>query len=220
MRRTHCTVLVTALPLLLLGRFAPSWSFAFQDDHGSPATVQGEHAGDGQAAEHAAEPNILSGDIGNIFFTLLIFLSVVFILGRFAWKPLLGALQKREEFIRKSIEDAKKERQEADKLLAQYKVQIDKAREEATAIVEEGRRDAEQVRKRLQHEARKEADETIARGKREIELASANAIKEIYDRTANLAVEVAGRIVDKTLSPEDHQGLVAESLDRMKASAN
>ncbi len=145
---------------------------------------------------------------------------MVFILGRFAWKPLLGALQKREEFIRKSIEDAKKERQEADKLLVRYKEQIDKAREEATAIVEEGRRDAEEVRKRLQHEARKEADETIARGKREIELASANAIKEIYDRTANLAVEVAGRIVDKTLSPEDHQGLVAESLERMKASAN
>ena len=219
MRRMFCTVSVT---LLLLGFVGPSVLCAGQDGHEDPpataddAGEAGEHAAE---SEHgSAEPSILSGNPGNIFFTLLIFLSVVFILGRFAWKPLLAALQKREDLIRSSIEDAKHEREEADKLLAKYREQIDHAREEATAIIEKGKRDVEDVQRRIHEDARKESDEMVARARREIELASQSAIKELYDHTAELAVLAAGRVVSKTLSVDDHRDLVRESLDRMNTT--
>lgn len=220
MRRIFCTVSTTLLVLPLLGLVASSALYAGQDEHETPSAV---HDDTGEAAEvehESAEPSILSGNPGNIFFTLLIFLSVVFILGRFAWKPLLAALQKREDLIRSSIEDAKRERQEADKLLAKYREQIDRAREDATAIVEEGKRDAEDVRRRIHEDARKESDEMVARARREIELASQSAIKELYDHTAELVVLAAGRVVSKTLSVDDHRDLVNESLDRMKSEGS
>ena len=130
---------------------------------------------------------------------------------------MLAALQKREDLIRSSIEDAKRERKEADKLLAKYREQIDHAREEATAIIEKGKRDVEDVRRRIHEDARKESDEMVARARREIELASQSAIKELYDHTAELVMLAAGRVVSKTLSVDDHRELVKESLDRMKS---
>jgi F-type H+-transporting ATPase subunit b len=177
----------------------------------APITIAAEEGEHGQ-------PSVLGGDIGNIFFTLLIFGLLVVSLGKLAWKPLLRLLQQREEFIRDSIEGARREREEADKLLAEYRTQIDRAREEATAIVEEGKRDAGDVARRIQAEARKEGDEMIARARREIQLAKDTAVKELYDRTAELAVQVAGRVIGKTLSADEHRALVTESLERMKSS--
>ena len=217
MRRIFCTVSTTLLVLSLLGFVAPTALYAGQDEHETPSAAHND-AGEAAEVEHeSAEPSILSGNPGNIFFTLLIFLSVVFILGRFAWKPLLAALQQREELIRSSIADAKREREEADKLLAKYREQIDHAREEATAIIEKGKRDVEDVRRRIHEDARKESDEMVARARREIELASQSAIKELYDHTAELVMLAAGRVVSKTLSVDDHRELVKESLDRMKS---
>ena len=164
------------------------------------------------------EPNIFAGGIGNAVVTLIIFGSVVRILKKFAWGPTLDVLQKREAAIRDALETAKQEREEADKLLAKYQAQIDKAREEATAVVEKGKRDAEVVRRRIQEDARKETDELLARARREITLAKDTAVRELYDQTAALAVQVAGGIIKRTLSADDHKDLVAESLERMRAS--
>ncbi|MCH8807606.1 MAG: F0F1 ATP synthase subunit B [Planctomycetes bacterium] len=169
-------------------------------------------------AASEGEPNIFAGGIGNAIVTLIIFGSVVLILKKFAWGPTLDVLQKREAAIRDSLETARQEREAAEKLLVQYQAQIDKAREEATAVIEKGKRDAEVVRRRMQEDARKETDEMLARARREITLAKDTAVKELYDQTAALAVQVAGGIVKRTLSAEDHKDLVAESLERMKAS--
>lgn len=182
---------------------------------GHTAAPAGEHA----AAEHE-QPNIFGGNIGNMIWTTIIFAAVVYILGQKAWPPLIKALQEREHAIHTSLANAKTEREAAEKLLAEYKAQIEKARVEATAIVDEGRRDAEVVRRRIQDEARKESDEMLARAKREIQLATDAATKELYDRTAELAVQVAGGIIRKELNPTDHRGLVTESLERMKTTKN
>ena len=106
------------------------------------------------AAEGGGDRDIFNADIGNFIFTLIVFIVVVGILGKFAWKPLLTVLNEREKTIRESLESARHERAEAEKLLAEYKAQLERAREEATTIVDEGRRDAEVVRQRLQEEGR------------------------------------------------------------------
>jgi F-type H+-transporting ATPase subunit b len=160
----------------------------------------------------------LRSDVGNALFTFVVFITVIVILGTFAWKPLLQLLNERERTIHDALVDAKREREEADKLLAQYREQIERAREEATSIVEEGKRDAEAARQRIHTEARQEADQMIERARREIQLATDAAVKELYDRTADVAVDVASKVIRKELSPGDHAELVQESLDRIKQS--
>lgn len=196
--------------LLMLAMF--TWTAAW------PALAEAPVATTHAVHEEHHSPGIWEGGIGNSIITLIIFLGVVVLLGKFAWTPLLKVLRERETAIRTSLEDAKRERIAAEKLLADYKRQIDKAREEATAIVDEGRRDAEVVRKRIQDEARQEAGEMLDRAKREINLARDAAIKELYDRTVDLATEVASGIVKKSLSAEDHRHLVTDTLERMKSA--
>jgi F-type H+-transporting ATPase subunit b len=166
------------------------------------------------------EPSIFAGNLGNVIVTLIIFGLVITVLGKLAWRPLLTVLNERERSIRESLETARRERQAAEEVLARYQTQLEKAREEAGAIVEEGRRDGEAVRRRIHDEARGQANEIIERARREIRLATDAALKELYDHTADLAVKLAGGIIRKELSAEDHRRLVAESLDRMRAAAH
>ncbi len=172
------------------------------------------------AAEESGAARLFEGGIGNSIITLIIFAIVVTVLGKYAWPRLIRTLDERESQIRGALEQARQERIEADRLLAEYRRQIDQAREQATAIVEEGRRDAAEVRRRIQEEARREAQEMIERARREILLARDAAIKELYDRSADLAVELASGIIAKSLTGEDHRRLVSETLERMKAARN
>ena len=164
------------------------------------------------------EPSIFAGNLGNVVVTLIIFGLVIAVLGKLAWRPLLTVLNERERSIRESLETARRERQAAEEVMARYSAQLEKAREEASAIVDEGRRDGEAVRRRIHEEARGQANEIIERARREIRLATDAALKELYDHTADLAVKLAGGIIRKELSVEDHRRLVAESLDRMRAA--
>lgn len=178
-----------------------------------------EHSAEAAHGEHGEKGNVFAGGIGNAIVTLIIFGIVVFVLGTKAWPPLLASIHEREKTIRTSIENARREREESAKLLAQYQAQLEKSHAEAAAIIDEGRRDAEVLRRRIQDEARKEADDMVARAKREIQLAADTAVRELYDKTADLAVQVAGGIIRKELKADDHRALVKESLDRMGQSS-
>jgi F-type H+-transporting ATPase subunit b len=164
-------------------------------------------------------PSLFTGDLGNIFWSLLTFIAVLVVLGKFAWKPILGALQKREEFIRESLKKAQRDREESEARLKEYMQKIEAARAEAMAIVQEGRRDAEVLKHRLEEKGREEAEATMARAVREIQIASDTAVKNLYTLTANLATDVASRIIRKELNAADHERLVAEALDELETSA-
>lgn len=167
------------------------------------------------AAEEAATP--FAGGVGNMIVTLIIFGIVVFVLGKYAWPVLLKTLAEREQAIRKALEDARHEREEAARLLEQYKKQLEEARQQATAIVEEGRRDAEVVRRRLHEQAQQEAEQILARARQEIELATEAAKRDLFDRVADIAVMIAGRILRRELKPEDHRDLVAQSVQQIES---
>ena len=173
-----------------------------------PATVLGSEGG--------ASPNLFTGDLGNIFWSLLTFVAVLVVLGRFAWRPILAALQKREDFIRESLAQAKHEREAAERKLKEYTAQIEAARAEASAIVDEGRRDAEVLKRKLEDAAKSEAQATIERAKREIGIAKDTAVKELYGLSAKLATEMASRIIRKELNPREHERLISEAIDDLE----
>ncbi|MCP4200917.1 MAG: F0F1 ATP synthase subunit B [bacterium] len=166
-------------------------------------------------AAGGGEENIFSGNLGNAVWTLLIFGAVLVVLGKYAWGPLLDALQKREQFIHDSLAEAKRDREEAEKRLEEHTSQLNQARAEATELVEEGRRDAKAVKARIEEEAREESQKILDRAKREIELAKQTAIKELYTSSASLATEMASRILRKELSTAEKEKMIARSLDEL-----
>lgn len=165
---------------------------------------------------HGGGDNIFAGDLGNILWTLVIFGLVLFVLGKYAWGPILSNLQAREDFIHDALAKAKADRDEAKAALARYEAKITGARAEATAIVEEGRRDADVVRQRIEQEARAEATKTLARVKREIEIAKETAVKELYALSGTLATSIAARIVERELKPEDHERLILDAISELE----
>src|SRR4051812_8600739 len=97
-------------------------------------------------AQEAAPLSPFAGNLGNAIWTLVIFVIVVLVLGKFAWGPVLALLQQREEFIRRSLSDAKREREEAEARLKDYSAKLQSAQAEAVTIIEAARRDGERLR--------------------------------------------------------------------------
>ena len=167
------------------------------------------------AAEGGEPGGVFAGDVGNVLWTLGIFGTVVLVLGKFAWKPILNGLQAREAFIRESLEEARRDRAEAELRLKQYEERLNSARAEATAIVEEARRDADVVKRRIEEEAGVEAGLLVERAKREIGIAKETAVKELYSLSAKLTADVAGRILAREITTQDHERLIRESIARL-----
>ena len=170
--------------------------------------------------EGASNGNIFTGDVGNIVWTLVVFLLVVFVLGKFAWGPILAGLKQREDFIHDSLAKAKEARDEAVAQLKQYEDRLANARAEASALVEEGRIDAEAVRRANEAKAKEEAELMLQRAKREIGIAKETAIKELYTLSGRLATDIAAKIVQRELKPEDHERLIREAIDQLADRAN
>jgi F-type H+-transporting ATPase subunit b len=171
------------------------------------------------AAEAAeAPPSLFAGDLGNSIWTLLIFVFVLIILGKFAWGPILKNLQSRETFIHDALAKAKADRDAAEARLKEYEERLASARAEATAIVDEGRRDAEVVKRKIEADAKHEGDKMIERARREIHLATVGATSELYQLTAKLATDLAARVIGRELSAQDHERLIAEAIAEIPAS--
>jgi F-type H+-transporting ATPase subunit b len=165
------------------------------------------------AAEAEESPNLFAGDLGNAFWTGLIFLLVLAVLAKYAWGPILSTLQARESFIHEALAKAKQDRDEAEARLKQYEERLANARAEATAIVEEGRRDADAVRRRIEATAKVEADKMVERARREIHIATVTATRELYELSARIATKMAGHVLGRELSAADHERLMTEAID-------
>ncbi|MEO1085216.1 MAG: F0F1 ATP synthase subunit B, partial [Acidobacteriota bacterium] len=163
--------------------------------------------------------SIFGGDLGNVLWTLLTFGLTVFVLGKFVWGPLQSMVAKREDFIRDSLEQAKADRASAEARLAEYEERLAEARAEATALVEEGRRDAEATRVRLEQEARTEADKMVERAKREISIARETAVAELYEHAGRAATDIAGRIVGRELAAADHEKLISDAIQELSSQS-
>jgi F-type H+-transporting ATPase subunit b len=157
----------------------------------------------------------LDGDFGNFLWTLVTLVVVYLILKRFAWRPLLGALQKREEFIADALRKAAADRDRAEALLADYEAKLAAARDEVEAMLDEGRRDAAVLREREETRAKSEARQIVDRARREIDIATDTAVKQLFDRAASMATQAAGRILERELDPRDHERLVAEAIETL-----
>jgi F-type H+-transporting ATPase subunit b len=150
------------------------------------------------------------GDLA--LWTLVVFLIVLAILSKFAWRPIVDGLQKREDEIAGQIAEAQRKNDEAKQILAEYEKKLADAAAEVRGLIEKGRRDAEQAGKELIDKAREEAGIEHQRAVQRIESATSAALKELAEKSATLAVDLAGKIVGSQLRPADHSRLINQAV--------
>ena len=172
------------------------------------------------AAQEAEALSPFAGNLGNAIWTLVIFGIVVILLGKFAWGPVLGLLQQREEFIHRALADAKRDRDEAEARLKEYAAKLQSAHAEAAAIVEESRRDAERLREEIRQRAKSEAEKLVAGAERQIQLQTNRALEQIRREAVDLSVMIASKILQRNLTKEDNERLIDEALKQVEGRAN
>ena len=171
------------------------------------------------AAEEGETLSPFAGNVGNAVWTLVIFVIVVVILGKFAWGPVLSLLKQREEFIHKSLTDAKRERDEAEVRLKDYAAKLQSSQAEAVAIVERARQDAERLRDELRQRAHSEADTMIKNAEREIELQTKQAVRQIRQEAVGLSVSIASKLLQRNVTQEDNEKLIADALKEIESAS-
>jgi F-type H+-transporting ATPase subunit b len=156
--------------------------------------------------------DLLSVEPGLIFWTAVTFLLLLGILWKFAWNPILGALEARERAIQKTIEDAERLHAEAELLLEEHRKRLAEAREERGKILDEARQAGEHLKNDVLEKTRHEADQILARAQRQIELETEQALLTIRDRAVDLAIKAAERVIERALDQEDHRRMAREAI--------
>jgi F-type H+-transporting ATPase subunit b len=144
--------------------------------------------------------------------TIAVFVLLLIVLSKTAWKPILAGLRAREQGIRDQIEGAEKANAAAKALLADYEARLAHVNDEARAILEEGRKDANLLKAKIETDAKAEAQRERERAVRDIELARQQALKDIYDQVATLSTDIAGKILQQRLDPASHRRLVDDAV--------
>ena len=151
---------------------------------------------------------LLRLDPGMAIWTWIVFFLVLFVLYRFAWKPILRLLEEREARIRKSLEDAEEARRLLEETINRQKDVLEQAHGEAIDIIQKARESAQNVAMEIEKRAMHEAERTIEGAKNAIENERERAVKELRKEAASLAVTAAGRLIRENLDDERNRKLV------------
>jgi|SRR5512145_2945022 F-type H+-transporting ATPase subunit b len=157
---------------------------------------------------------------GLTLWTAITFLVLVVVLSKFAWGPIVKMLAEREKTIREALEQAKKERTEAEKLAAEQKAVFAQAQREAADLAKKNQLEVEAFRVELTNKAKKEAEELVASARRQIGEEKAKAIAELKSYVADLAIEAAGRLVKANLDDKAQRQLVQDYIEQLPKGRN
>lgn len=170
-----------------------------------------EHAAEATEAAHEA-PNVFALTTNVSFWTIIIFLVLLFVLAKFAFPPILGYAAAREKRIQDALDAAAADRAAALAALEEQRQGMLKARDEAQAVISEAQKAAERVRREMLDKAKAEQDEILARAKSEIEAERAKAIDSLRREAVELAIAAAAKLVDRKLNTDEDRRIVTEFL--------
>ncbi|QDS99689.1 F0F1 ATP synthase subunit B [Adhaeretor mobilis] len=151
-------------------------------------------------------------------YTFVVFWLLLAILAKAAWPKISSALVEREKHIEGQIAAAEGKHEEAKRLLAEHEARLASTADEVRAMLEEARRDAEATKEQIVAEARTAAEQEQQRGIREIELAADQAMKNLAEHSANLAIQMAGKVIGENISADRQAALVRESLAQLASN--
>ncbi len=162
---------------------------------------------------------MLNLDPGMMIWTWITFLVVLAVLSKVALKPILATIENREKAIREDLEQAHKQREEAQQLLEQHRKMMAEAESEAQRLLKESRELAEQKRQELLSQAKEESQKIVEMAKKEIEQEKENALTSLKSEIADLAVTAAEKIIMHNLDKDKQKTIVDEYIKGLPKSA-
>lgn len=159
---------------------------------------------------------LLQPDLGLIFWTIVNFALLAWLLAKFAWKPLISAIEAREKKIADDIISAQNAKDEAKQIEENLKRELENSSKTAALRIEEATKSAQKEREIILQDAQKSAQEIITRAKEEIDLQTQKAISEVKKELVNTALLAAKKIVAKESSVQTNAEMVKELLGEIK----
>jgi F-type H+-transporting ATPase subunit b len=163
--------------------------------------------------------DLIKPDFGLIFWTVLVFCALLFILGKFAWKPILKGLAKREQTIADALGQAEKARSEMASMKAENERILNEAREERNRILHDAREVSERIRSEAKETAKTEGARMLDEARREIENQKNAAMSEVKSLAADLSVQIAEKILRNELGADaKNQAYISKLVDELSSN--
>jgi F-type H+-transporting ATPase subunit b len=167
------------------------------------------------AAAEEGKVNLLDPHYGLITWTIVVFISTLLILRKFAFGPILSAVRAREQALADAMAAAERDRNESAKLLAEQRAAIETARNEAQKYIAEGRATAESMRSEMLEQTRQQQAELLERARKEIENEKPKAVDELRREAVDLALAGAGKVIGQRLDSDADRKLVEQYLNSL-----
>jgi len=151
-----------------------------------------------------------------LLYTLVVFLLLLAVLWRFAWGPLMKALEEREARIAKRISDAEELRRAAEERLKDYERRIAGAKEEAAAIIAKGKLDVQKISEEILDSLEFQSAKALERAKREMVMAKEAAVHDLREQMVGLTAELAARVIRREVKAEDHRRLIEDAMTEVE----
>ena len=164
------------------------------------------------AVAQEEKTDLLSPNGGLMFWTIVIFAILLVVLSRFAFKPMLSAVEERERRLQADIDAAKRDREESERVLAEHRAQLEKARTEAQRLIADGRATAEKLRNDLLEQTKVQQQEMLESARRAIDTEKTNAIAALRREAVDLAIAGAGKVIERNLDSDANRKLVESYL--------
>lgn len=147
-------------------------------------------------------------NVGDIIVQLLVFVVLLLLLKKYAFKPLMGIMQQREQYISNEIDSAEKQNAESKKLVEEQRALLQEARVEAQTMLENAKKQADEVREEIIREARSESVRMKESASAEIQKEKEQAVAAIQKQVASLSVLIASKVIEKELKEDDQSSLI------------
>jgi F-type H+-transporting ATPase subunit b len=155
---------------------------------------------------------LLSPNTGLMAWTLIIFVTLFLLLRKYAFPAIVAAVEARERALEEAITSAKRDREEAAKLLEEHRRQIEAARADAQRLIAEGGKAGEKIRTDMIEEARRQQQEILDRARQEIGLERDRAIAELRREAVDLAIKGASKVIERNLDDDTNRKIVEDFL--------
>ncbi len=163
---------------------------------------------------------LVQPDPGLFIWTIVTFLVLLALLAKFAWGPLLAALESRQALIRKSLDDAAQAKSDLERLNVEAARITQQARVDADGIIAQSRIEGDRLREELRAKARSEADNIVKNAERQIQLETSRALEQLRHEAVDLSVMIASKILQRNVSKADNERLIDDAIKQVESRRN
>ena len=161
------------------------------------------------------EASLISPDVGMLILTWAVFLLLLAVLYKFAWKPILTALDAREQSIKKSLDDVERIKSEMENIDAARRQLIGEAQEQSKEIIDQSRKAAREAAQVIENRAREEARISLENALRDIREETQKAQMRLREESAQIAIELAGKLLEENMDTNANQKTVNRFINEI-----